>query len=335
LTSSYFGAIYSYYFELDMVSYLDFEKPLSEIEGKIRELNEARLNSDNDDISLEKITNLEKKAQEILSKLYNNLGTWEKTQVARHANRPHFSNYIEGMIDNFIPLSGDRLYGDDKAIIGGLGKLNNLSVMLIGHEKGNDTKTRLKHNFGMAHPEGYRKSIRLMNLAEKYNIPVITFIDTPGAYPGIGAEERGQSEAIARSTDCTLSLKVPVISIVIGEGGSGGAIALAAANKVLMLEHAIYTVASPEASASILWRSSSKAKEAAIAMKITSQDLLKLGVIDKIIDEPIGGAHREHAQMIMQTKLAILESLIDLNQLDSKELIKHRREKFLKIGENL
>ena len=318
-----------------MVSYLDFEKPLSEIEGKIRELNEARLNSDNDDISLEKITNLEKKAQEILSKLYNNLGTWEKTQVARHANRPHFSNYIEGMIDNFIPLSGDRLYGDDNAIIGGLGKLSNLSVMLIGHEKGNDTKTRLKHNFGMAHPEGYRKSIRLMNLAEKYNIPVITFIDTPGAYPGIGAEERGQSEAIARSTDCTLSLKVPVISIVIGEGGSGGAIALAAANKVLMLEHAIYTVASPEASASILWRSSSKAKEAAIAMKITSQDLLKLGVIDKIIDEPIGGAHREHAQMIIQTKLAILESLSDLNQLDSKELIKHRREKFLKIGENL
>lgn len=318
-----------------MVSYLDFEKPLSEIEGKIRELNEARLNSDNDDISLEKITNLEKKAQEILSKLYNNLGTWEKTQVARHANRPHFSNYIEGMIDNFIPLSGDRLYGDDNAIIGGLGKLSNLSVMLIGHEKGNDTKTRLKHNFGMAHPEGYRKSIRLMNLAEKYNIPVITFIDTPGAYPGIGAEERGQSEAIARSTDCTLSLKVPVISIVIGEGGSGGAIALAAANKVLMLEHAIYTVASPEASASILWRSSSKAKEAAIAMKITSQDLLKLGVIDKIIDEPIGGAHREHTQMIMQTKLAILESLSELNKLDSKELIKHRREKFLKIGENL
>ena len=318
-----------------MVSYLDFEKPLSEIEGKIRELNEARLNSDNDDISLEKITNLEKKAQEILSKLYNNLGTWEKTQVARHANRPHFSNYIEGMIDNFIPLSGDRLYGDDNAIIGGLGKLSNLSVMLIGHEKGNDTKTRLKHNFGMAHPEGYRKSIRLMNLAEKYNIPVITFIDTPGAYPGIGAEERGQSEAIARSTDCTLSLKVPVISIVIGEGGSGGAIALAAANKVLMLEHAIYTVASPEASASILWRSSSKAKEAAIAMKITSQDLLKLGVIDKIIDEPIGGAHREHAQMIMQTKLAILQSLSELNKLDSKELIKHRREKFLKIGENL
>jgi acetyl-CoA carboxylase carboxyl transferase subunit alpha len=318
-----------------MVSYLDFEKPLSEIEGKIRELNEARLNSDNDDISLEKITNLEKKAQETLSKLYNNLGTWEKTQVARHANRPHFSNYIEGMIDNFIPLSGDRLYGDDNAIIGGLGKLSNLSVMLIGHEKGNDTKTRLKHNFGMAHPEGYRKSIRLMNLAEKYNIPVITFIDTPGAYPGIGAEERGQSEAIARSTDCTLSLKVPVISIVIGEGGSGGAIALAAANKVLMLEHAIYTVASPEASASILWRSSSKAKEAAIAMKITSQDLLKLGVIDKIIDEPIGGAHREHAQMIMQTKLAILQSLSELNKLDSKELIKHRREKFLKIGENL
>ena len=318
-----------------MVNYLDFEKQLSEIEGKIRELNEARLNSDNDDISLEKITNLEKKAQEILSKLYNNLGTWEKTQVARHANRPHFSNYIEGMIDNFIPLSGDRLYGDDNAIIGGLGKLSNLSVMLIGHEKGNDTKTRLKHNFGMAHPEGYRKSIRLMNLAEKYNIPVITFIDTPGAYPGIGAEERGQSEAIARSTDCTLSLKVPVISIVIGEGGSGGAIALAAANKVLMLEHAIYTVASPEASASILWRSSSKAKEAAIAMKITSQDLLKLGVIDKIIDEPIGGAHREHTQMIMQTKLAILESLSELNKLDSKELIKHRREKFLKIGKNL
>ena len=318
-----------------MVSYLDFEKPLSEIEGKIRELNEIRLNSDNDDISLEEITNLEKKAQEILSKLYNNLGTWEKTQVARHSNRPHFSNYIEGMVDDFIPLSGDRLYGDDNAIIGGLGKLSNLSVMLIGHEKGNDTKTRLKHNFGMAHPEGYRKSIRLMRLAEKYTIPVITFIDTPGAYPGIGAEERGQSEAIARSTDCTLSLKVPVVSIVIGEGGSGGAIALAAANKVLMLEHSIYTVASPEASASILWRSSSKAKEAAIAMKITSQDLLQLGVIDKIIDEPIGGAHREHPQIIMQTKLAILESISELNKLDSKEIIKHRREKFLKIGKNL
>ena len=262
-----------------MVSYLDFEKSLSEIEGKIRELNEIRLSSDDNNVSMDDISKLEKRSQDWLEEKYSNLSTWEKTQVARHPNRPHFTNYAEGILDDFVILSGDRLFGEDKAIIGGLGKIDNQSVMLIGHEKGNDTETRLKHNFGMAHPEGYRKSIRLMRLAEQFNIPVITFVDTPGAYPGIGAEERGQSEAIARSTDCTLSLKVPVISIIIGEGGSGGAIALAAANKVFMLEHSIYTVASPEASASILWRSSERAKDAAESMKITANDLLKLGII--------------------------------------------------------
>ena len=285
-----------------MVSYLDFEKSLSEIEGKIRELNEIRLSSDDNNVSIDDISKLEKRSQDWLEEKYSNLSTWEKTQVARHPNRPHFTNYAEGILDDFVILSGDRLFGEDKAIIGGLGKIDNQSVMLIGHEKGNDTETRLKHNFGMAHPEGYRKSIRLMRLAEQFNIPVITFVDTPGAYPGIGAEERGQSEAIARSTDCTLSLKVPVISVIIGEGGSGGAIALAAANKVFMLEHSIYTVASPEASASILWRSSERAKDAAESMKITANDLMKLGIIDKIIDEPLGGAHREPIQIISQVK---------------------------------
>lgn len=318
-----------------MVSYLDFEKSLSEIEGKIRELNELRLSSTDGNISIDDISKLEKRSQDWLEDKYSNLSTWEKTQVARHPNRPHFTNYAEGILDNFVILSGDRLFGEDKAIIGGLGKIDNQSVMLIGHEKGNDTETRLKHNFGMAHPEGYRKSIRLMRLAEQFNIPVITFVDTPGAYPGIGAEERGQSEAIARSTDCTLSLKVPVISMIIGEGGSGGAIALAAANKVFMLEHSIYTVASPEASASILWRSAERAKDAAESMKITANDLLRLGIIDKIIDEPLGGAHREPAQMISQVKSYLKNTITELSQFTEKELIQKRRDKFLEIGQNL
>ena len=318
-----------------MVNYLDFEKSLADVEGKIRQLNEQLLNEEEKTISLDEITKLETKAQDLLTEIYQDLGTWEKTQVARHPDRPHFKDYIQGMIKDFFPLAGDRVYGEDKAIIGGLGQLDDFSVMLIGHEKGADTETRLKHNFGMAHPEGYRKSIRLMRLAERYEIPVITLIDTPGAYPGVGAEERGQSEAIARSIDCTLSLKVPVISVIIGEGGSGGAIALAAANKVLMLEHSIYTVASPEASASILWRSSKKSKEAAEAMKITSQDLLNLKVIDEIIDEPVGGAHREHAQIIKQTKIAIKDSIISLKKFGSESLIEKRRDKFLEIGRNL
>ena len=318
-----------------MVSYLDFEKSLSEIEGKIRELNELRLNSTDGNISIDDISKLEKRSQDWLEDKYSNLSTWEKTQVARHPNRPHFTNYAEGILDNFVILSGDRLFGEDKAIIGGLGKIDNQSVMLIGHEKGNDTETRIKHNFGMAHPEGYRKSIRLMRLAEQFNIPVITFVDTPGAYPGIGAEERGQSEAIARSTDCTLSLKVPVISMIIGEGGSGGAIALAAANKVFMLEHSIYTVASPEASASILWRSAERAKDAAESMKITANDLFRLGIIDKIIDEPLGGAHREPAQMISQVKSYLKNTITELSQFTEKELIQKRRDKFLEIGQNL
>ena len=318
-----------------MVSYLDFEKSLSDIEGKIRELNELRLSSNDSNISIDDISKLEKRSQDWLEDKYSNLSTWEKTQVARHPNRPHFTNYAEGILDNFVILSGDRLFGEDKAIIGGLGKIDNQSVMLIGHEKGNDTETRLKHNFGMAHPEGYRKSIRLMRLAEQFNIPVITFVDTPGAYPGIGAEERGQSEAIARSTDCTLSLKVPVISMIIGEGGSGGAIALAAANKVFMLEHSIYTVASPEASASILWRSAERAKDAAESMKITANDLLRLGIIDKIIDEPLGGAHREPAQMISQVKSYLKNTITELSKFTEKELIQKRRDKFLEIGQNL
>jgi len=318
-----------------MVSYLDFEKSLSEIEGKIRELNEIRLSSDDNNVSIDDISKLEKRSQDWLEEKYSNLSTWEKTQVARHPNRPHFTNYAEGILDDFVILSGDRLFGEDKAIIGGLGKIDNQSVMLIGHEKGNDTETRLKHNFGMAHPEGYRKSIRLMRLAEQFNIPVITFVDTPGAYPGIGAEERGQSEAIARSTDCTLSLKVPVISVIIGEGGSGGAIALAAANKVFMLEHSIYTVASPEASASILWRSSKRAKDAAESMKITANDLMKLGIIDKIIDEPLGGAHREPIQIISQVKSYLKDTIMELNQFTELELIQKRRDKFLEIGQNL
>ena len=318
-----------------MVSYLDFEKSLSEIDGKIRELNELRLSSNDGNISIDDISKLEKRSQDWLEDKYSNLSTWEKTQVARHPNRPHFTNYAEGILDNFVILSGDRLFGEDKAIIGGLGKIDNQSVMLIGHEKGNDTETRLKHNFGMAHPEGYRKSIRLMRLAEQFNIPVITFVDTPGAYPGIGAEERGQSEAIARSTDCTLSLKVPVISMIIGEGGSGGAIALAAANKVFMLEHSIYTVASPEASASILWRSAERAKDAAESMKITANDLLRLGIIDKIIDEPLGGAHREPAQMISQVKSYLKNTITELSKFTEKELIQKRRDKFLEIGQNL
>ena len=318
-----------------MVSYLDFEKSLSEIEGKIRELNELRLSSNDGNISIDDISKLEKRSQDWLEDKYSNLSTWEKTQVARHPNRPHFTNYAEGILDNFVILSGDRLFGEDKAIIGGLGKIDNQSVMLIGHEKGNDTETRLKHNFGMAHPEGYRKSIRLMRLAEQFSIPVITFVDTPGAYPGIGAEERGQSEAIARSTDCTLSLKVPVISMIIGEGGSGGAIALAAANKVFMLEHSIYTVASPEASASILWRSAERAKDAAESMKITANDLLRLGIIDKIIDEPLGGAHREPAQMISQVKSYLKNTITELSKFTEKELIQKRRDKFLEIGQNL
>ena len=318
-----------------MVSYLDFEKSLSEIEGKIRELNEIRLSSDDNNVSIDDISKLEKRSQDWLEEKYSNLSTWEKTQVARHPNRPHFTNYAEGILDDFVSMYEDRLFGEDKAIIGGLGKIDNQSVIFIGHEKGNDTETRLKHNFGMAHPEGYRKSIRLMRLAEQFNIPVITFVDTPGAYPGIGAEERGQSEAIARSTDCTLSLKVPVISVIIGEGGSGGAIALAAANKVFMLEHSIYTVASPEASASILWRSSERAKEAAESMKITANDLMKLGIIDKIIDEPLGGAHREPIQIISQVKSYLKDTIMELNQFTELELIQKRRDKFLEIGQNL
>ena len=315
-----------------MVNYLSFEKPLSVIEGKIRELNELNLQNDKGKSYVEEINKLEVKAQETLETLYKDLNTWEKTQVARHPERPHFLDYSDALVRDFVQLSGDRVFGEDSAIIGGIGKLDNISVMLIGHEKGYDTETRIKHNFGMAHPEGYRKSIRLMNIAERFNLPVITFVDTPGAYPGIGAEERGQSEAIARSTDRTLSLGVPVISIIIGEGGSGGAIAIAAANKVLMLEHSIYTVASPEASASILWRSSDESKVSAIAseMKITSDDLKKLGVIDQIIDEPIGGGSQRENTNNYSNKTSYIRQPKRLECIKFKRINSTKERKILK-----
>jgi len=317
-----------------MRTYLDFEKPIAELESKIMELRE--ISDDDAEVSIaDEVSILETKATENLKKIYENLGPWQKTQVARHPDRPHFSDYIKVLIDQFTPMAGDRKFAEDHAIIGGLGRFESQSVMVIGHEKGNTTESRLKHNFGMARPEGYRKAVRLMELADKFDIPVITLIDTAGAYPGIGAEERGQSEAIARSTDCCLGLGVPLVSVVIGEGGSGGAVAIASANKVLMLEHSIYTVASPEASASILWRDSAKARDAAIAMKITAQDLMALGVIDSIITEPIGGAHREAETTIKATGRAISQALKVLGGMDREAIRAQRHEKFLSIGKSL
>jgi len=281
------------------------------------------------------LSTLREKSHEELKKLYKKIGPWEKTQVARHPSRPHFSEYIEGLISDFTSLSGDRKFGDDHALLGGLGKIRGRSVVVIGHEKGKDTESRLKHNFGMANPEGYRKSVRLMDIAQRFKLPVISFVDTAGAYPGLGAEERGQAEAIARSIDKGLSLKVPFVSVITGEGGSGGAVAIATADHVMMLEHSIYSVISPEGCASILWRDGSRAKDAAQAMKITAQDLKKLGVIDKIIKEPIGGAHRQKAETVKVVGAAIVKSLDELSELDGTALIKQRRDKFLNIGRSL
>ncbi|MDO8978490.1 MAG: acetyl-CoA carboxylase carboxyltransferase subunit alpha [Afipia sp.] len=315
-----------------MRSYLDFEKPVAELDSKVDEL--RALAASGSDIS-EEVSRIEEKAAQALTDLYAELTPWQKTQVARHPLRPHCVDYVKELITEFTPLAGDRKFGDDEALIGGFGRFRGESICVIGQEKGSTTETRLKHNFGMAKPEGYRKAVRLMEMADRFGIPVLSLVDTAGAYPGIGAEERGQAEAIARSTDACLSLGVPNVAVIIGEGGSGGAIAIATANRVLMLEHAVYSVISPEGAASILWRDSAKAQEAATNLKITAQDLARFGVIDTILKEPPGGAHRDPAAMIARTGDAIAQSFNDLRSLDSKAVRNQRRQKFLDIGRKL
>jgi len=315
-----------------MRSYLDFEKPVAELDSKVDELRTLAANGS--DIS-EEVSRIEEKATQALHDLYANLTPWQKTQVARHPMRPHCVDYIKGLITEFTPLAGDRKFGDDEALVGGFGRFRGESVCIIGQEKGSTTETRLKHNFGMAKPEGYRKAVRLMEMADRFSIPVLSLVDTAGAYPGIGAEERGQAEAIARSTDACLSLGVPNVAVIIGEGGSGGAIAIATANRVLMLEHAVYSVISPEGAASILWHDSSKAQEAATNLKITAQDLSRFGVIDTILKEPPGGAHRDPQGMVSRTGDAIAQAFNDLRNLDSKTIRDKRRRKFLDIGRRL
>ena len=308
-----------------MRSYLDFEKPVAELEAKVEELR-AMGEAGNAVAISEEINRLESKASLALQELYSELTPWQKTQVARHPQRPHCLDYIAGLVSNFIALAGDRKFGDDPAIVGGFGRFRGESVCIIGHEKGSDTESRLKHNFGMARPEGYRKAVRLMDIA---------LVDTAGAYPGIGAEERGQAEAIARSTETCLSLGVPNVAVILGEGGSGGAIAIAAANRVLMLEHAIYSVISPEGAASILWRDTAKAQEAATNMKITAQDMVRFGVIDSVVPEPTGGAHRDPQATIAATGEAIATALTELQGLDRETVRKLRREKFLTMGRSI
>lgn len=307
-------------------TYLDFERPVAELDKQAAALAETNPAAAQD---------MAERAKAELVKLYAKIGPWEKTQVARHPVRPHYSDYVAQLITDYTPLAGDRQFGDDHALLGGTGKIRGRAVVVIGHEKGKDLESRLKHNFGMAQPEGYRKTVRLMNLAERFNLPVISFVDTAGAFPGRGAEERGQAEAIARSIDRGLSLKVPFISVVTGEGGSGGAVAIATADAVLMLEHSIYSVISPEGCASILWRDGARAEDAAKAMKITAQDLIKLGVIDGIIKEPVGGAHRAPDEAVKRVGATIVNQLKDLSKLSPKDLIERRREKFLNIGRTL
>ena len=313
-----------------MLNYLDFEKPIAELETRVAELRETASNSDID-IDAE-VGRLENKANKLLRDTYAKLTPWQKAQVARHPDRPHFKDYIAGIADDFLTLAGDRAFGDDPAIIGGFARIDGRRVLLLGHEKGDDTASRLRHNFGMAKPEGYRKAIRLMRLADRFGIPVVTLVDTPGAFPGVEAEERGQAEAIARSTEECLALGVPLVAVVVGEGGSGGAVAIASANRVLMFEHAVYSVMSPEGCASILWRTADKAGEAAEAMKITAADLQALGVIDRIVDEPLGGAHRDPAAAIGALKGALIEELDGCGELGPDELRAQRRAKFLAIG---
>src|SRR5215212_9219168 len=312
-----------------MLTYLDFEKPIAELETRVSELRETA-NSGSIDIDAE-IDRLEAKAAKLLRDTYAKLTPWQKAQVARHPERPHFGDYVAGVADDFIPLAGDRAFADDPAMIRGLARVDGHRVMLIGHEKGDDTASRLKHNFGMAKPEGYRKAIRLMRLADQFGIPVVTLVDTPGAFPGVEAEERGQAEAIARATEQCLALKVPMVAVIVGEGGSGGAIAIAAANRVLMFEHAVYSVISPEGCASILWRTADKAPEAAEAMKITASDLQSIGVIDRIVREPLGGAHRDPEAAIGSLKGAVVEELAGCASLGPDELRAQRRAKFLAI----
>jgi acetyl-CoA carboxylase carboxyl transferase subunit alpha len=317
-----------------MIEFLDFEAPVAELEGKIAELH-ALAQADAKVSIADEVKALEKKANKILADLYQSLTPWQKAQVARHRQRPHALDYIEALITDFVPLAGDRKFAEDEAVVGGLGRFNGLPVVVIGQEKGSETESRLKHNFGMAKPEGYRKAVRLMELADKFGLPVISFVDTSGAYPGVEAEERGQAEAIARSTDCCLSLGVPFISVIIGEGGSGGAIAIATANTVLMLEHAIYSVISPEGAASILWRDPARNKDAATALKITAQDLKKFGVIDEIIPEPLGGAQRLPLDAIRATRDVLARVLASYSGLSGDVLRTQRREKFLGIGRSL
>jgi len=313
-----------------MISFLDFEKPIAELEARIAEL---RATADKGQIDLGvEIDKLEKKSAGLLSSTYAKLSPWQKTQVARHPQRPHFLDYVRMMFEGFMPLSGDRRYGEDEAILGGPARLNGRKVMLIGHEKGHDTASRLKHNFGMGKPEGYRKAIRLMEMASKFGLPVVTLVDTAGAFPGVEAEERGQSEAIARSTEACLSLRVPMVAAIVGEGGSGGAVALASAERVLMLEHAVYSVISPEGASSILWRTPDKAAEAAEAMRVTAQDQLGLGVIDRIVPEPLGGAHRNPTAAAAALRSAIDEELNMLSGVPIEDLTVRREERFLKIG---
>jgi acetyl-CoA carboxylase carboxyl transferase subunit alpha len=317
-----------------MRSYLDFEKPVAEIEAKVEELRALETGESAAAIG-EEIGRLEAKAAQTLKDLYASLTPWQKTQVARHHERPRTADYIAALITDFVPLAGDRKFGDDEAIVAGFGRFRAESVCVLGHEKGSTTEDRLKHNFGMARPEGYRKAVRLMGMADRFGIPIISLVDTEGAYPGIGAEERGQAEAIARSTEACLELRVPNIAVIIGVGGSGGAIAVATANRVLMLEHAFYSVISPEGAASILWRDTSKAQEAATSMKITAQDLARFGVIDQIVTEPIGGAHRDPKAAIASTGDAIAAALDELKLYDRDSIRQLRREKFLAIGRAL
>jgi len=313
-----------------MQTYLDFEKPIAALDARISELRDTA-SAGSIDIDSE-VGKLEAKSAKMLRETYSKLTPWQKTQVARHPERPHFHDYVAGLAEDFMPLSGDRAFADDPAIIGGLARIEGRRVLLIGHEKGNDTASRLKHNFGMAKPEGYRKAIRLMQLADRFGLPVVSLVDTSGAFPGVQAEERGQAEAIARSTEQCLALGVPLVAAVVGEGGSGGAVAIAAANRVLMFEHAVYSVISPEGCASILWRTADKASDAAEAMKVTAVDLQALGVVDRVVPEPLGGAHRDPVVAIANLKAAVIEEIDGLAKLDRPQLVEQRRAKFLAIG---
>ena len=314
-----------------MTIYLDFEKDLAEVHSKISDLEGLPDSSSSKNIKNE-IKLLKSKTVDILSNIYADLSPWRKCQVARHPDRPHTTDYINYIINEYTPLSGDRNFAEDLAIVGGLGRLGDTPVVVIGHEKGNSTESRIKRNFGMARPEGYRKAARLMKLADKFGLPIITFIDTPGAYPGKGAEERGQAEAIARSTQTCLEVSVPIISIIIGEGGSGGAIAMASANTLIMLEHSIYSVISPEGCASILWKNSDKMREAADALQLTAQHLKKIGVVDKVIKEPLGGAHRDKKKALEEVKKSLLEEIIAFQKIDRQKIKKQRSDKYINMG---